>query len=331
MNVLSPPTLAQALRRAAVRATLAPSVYNTQPWRFELTGDALRLYADPGRMLGVLDPAGRQMVMSCGCALFNARAALTAAGYRPAIERYEGDPRSSLLAQVTVDLDAGSADQPDIGELDAAIEDRHTNRRPFDLDTVPEQVVDVLMAAATAEGADLMPVTRMEDRLALTILHQQVDTRQNSDPAYRAELQAWTRDGASRADGVAAVSVPRQDPDVRDDLPIRAFDTSRSGALPAETESSRNQCLLLLGTEQDDPADWLRAGEALERVLLELTAAGYVASPLTQAIEEPHTREVLRQELCPTMHPHMVLRVGHAASTPATRRRRLVDVLTGSA
>lgn len=330
MTILSPPDLAQTLRRAAVRATLAPSVYNTQPWRFVLDVDSLSLYADPTRELGVLDPAGRQMLISCGCALFNARVALSAAGYRPVVERHVLGARSTLLARVTVDSATAGNAADDLGIMDASIERRHTNRRPFTEDPVPADVVDALVAAATAEGAALMHVTRTEDRLALTILHQQVDARQNADPAYRAELRTWTRDGADRADGVAALSVPHADSDVRDDLPVRAFDTDSSGALPAETESGRNQCLLMLGTDEDTAAAWLRAGEALERVLLELTRRGYVASPLTQATEEPYTRERLRRDLCLTMHPHLVLRVGRAPLTPATRRRRLVDVLSGS-
>ena len=64
-----------------MRATLAPSVHNTQPWRFVLSPDALEIHADRSRQLRVLDPRGRQMTLSCGCALFNARASLAAAGY----------------------------------------------------------------------------------------------------------------------------------------------------------------------------------------------------------------------------------------------------------
>ena len=72
--------LTAALRRAAVRATLAPSVHNTQPWRFELRPNELRIVADSSRQLQVLDPTARQLIISCGCALFNARVAVAASG-----------------------------------------------------------------------------------------------------------------------------------------------------------------------------------------------------------------------------------------------------------
>ena len=86
--------------------------------------------------------------------------------------------------------------------------------------------------------------------------------------------------------------------------------------------------LLILALDADDIVSWLRAGQALERVLLEVTRQGYTASPLTQVVEVPVTRAGLREELGLTMHPHILLRVGRAPTTPVTRRRRLSDVLS---
>jgi hypothetical protein len=117
------------------------------------------------------------------------------------------------------------------------------------------------------------------------------------------------------------------DAGAEDDLPIRDFDTHGAGALPLRTHSSARACLLLLGAREDDAESWLRAGEALERVWLEITRHGYAASPFTQVIEVQQTNALLRNELQLTMHPHLLLRVGRAPRTPETRRRRLVDVL----
>src|SRR3978361_989068 len=75
----------QALRRAAVRATLAPSVHNTQPWSFTIADGALGISADFTRHLQALDPVRRQLLISCGCAILNARAALAADGYGAAL------------------------------------------------------------------------------------------------------------------------------------------------------------------------------------------------------------------------------------------------------
>jgi hypothetical protein len=319
-------TRTAALRRAAVKATLAPSVHNTQPWRFDLSPDGLDVFADPSRQLRALDPTGRQLIISCGSAVFNARVSLAAAGLDARVERLPDPAHANLLARITaVDRLGGQVDS--ISFLEPAIELRQTNRRQFSDDKVPVELLDSLVAAASAEHSDLLVVAREDDRLALTVLSQRADAIQNTDPAYRAELRAWTTDDDNRTDGVPVQAVPHVDGSAHDEIPIRDFDGLGSGSLPAETHSSHRQCLLLLGSSGDGPADWLRAGEALERVLLEITRRGFAASPLTQVVEVPSTRAALRNALGLTMYPHVLLRVGRAPLTPSTRRRRLVDVL----
>ena len=318
--------ISAAVRRAAVRATLAPSVHNTQPWRFALSGHALELYADPRRRLTILDPLGRQLTISCGCALFTARAALAAAAYGMEVDRSLDPDDPDRIARVEALGPHGGALDP-IAALDPLIELRHTNRRRFSDDDVPGEVVDDLVAAAVAEGARLHVVRGEDERIAVAMLCQRADAEQNLDPAYRAELRRWTTDDPMRTDGVPSEAVPHTDGRPADEIPIRDFDTSGAGWLPAETGSSRRQCLLVLGTEGDSREHWIRAGEALQRVLLEVTRHGFVASPLTQVVEVCSTRAALRSELRLDTYPHVLVRVGRAPSTPATRRRRLVDVL----
>ncbi len=317
--------IAQALRKAAVRATLAPSVHNTQPWRFVIRGNELDIYADWTRKLHILDPSGRQLLISCGCALFNARVALAAAGYLTHVDRFPDPNDRDLVARIVAER---PSDDVPLAEYDAVIELRQTNRRRFADEPVPADVVDALLVAARDEEAELFPITRLEDRLTTASLSQQADREQNADPAYRAELRAWTTDDSARRDGVPALAVPHVDGSANDDLPIRDFDTRGDGWLPIETRSSVEQCLLLLGTAADDPTAWLRSGEALEHVLLEVTRRGYAASPLTQVVEIPRTRSELRSQLQLYLVPHVLLRVGRAPKTPASRRRRLVDVLS---
>jgi hypothetical protein len=319
------PELRNALRRAAVRATQAPSVHNTQPWRFILCGDVLEIHADWTRQLRVLDPRGRQLMLSCGCALFNARAALAGSGFGAAIERFPDPARPDLVARIVIA--EGRQPEDGLADLDPAIETRRTNRREFSDEVVPEDVIDVLIDAANREAAEAFSIVRPEHRLAAARLSQEADQIENVDPAYRAELRAWTSDDPRREDGVPAFAVPYVDAGSEDDLPIRDFDTRGMGWLPTRTHSSLNQCLLLLGALDESRMAWLRTGEALERVLLETTRRGYAASPLTQVVEVARTNELLRQELSLTMRPHVLLRVGRAPRTEPTRRRRLVDVL----
>jgi hypothetical protein len=108
---------------------------------------------------------------------------------------------------------------------------------------------------------------------------------------------------------------------------MRDFDTRGTGGLPPGTRSSKDQCLVLLCTNGDRPADWLRAGEALERVLLLVTQLGFAASPVSHLTEVPSSRAGLRQRLGMSGYPHLLLRIGRAPAGAPSRRRRLVDLL----
>jgi hypothetical protein len=211
--------------------------------------------------------------------------------------------------------------------LDAVLELRQTNRRHFADEQVPDNVMETLESAATAEGASLFVVRDPDQRSSVAKLSQWSDDIENLNPAYRAELRAWTSDDPGRRDGVQSITVPHVDGVVRDEVPMRDFDTHGTGWLPADTHSTRDQTLVLLCTAGDSPAEWLRAGEGLERVLLEITRHGYSASPLTQVTEVPAARVQLRDNLRLVGYPHVLIRIGRAPIAPTSRRRRLVDIL----
>jgi nitroreductase len=317
-GVLGGPEGLRALEHAAELAVLAPSVHNSQPWRLELQPDRLLIRADRSRQLTAMDPAGRELVLSVGAALFNARVALAADGWAADVDRIPDGGDADLLVVVRP-LDAA----PDhaLAALAPAVPRRRTNRRAFIREEVPDQVLSDLSAATAAEGALLVPVITEEHRRLLARLTQQADRIQNADPAYRAELRRWTSLRPEDGDGVPASVVPRVDGRQHDDLPIRDFDTSGAGALPAQTASGIDQTLTLLATRTDDPLAWLRCGEAMQRVLLELTGLGWSAGPLTQAVEVPLTRTQLRSALTWDAHPQLLLCIGRAGTTPATPRR----------
>jgi nitroreductase len=319
-------TRAESLRQAASAALLAPSVHNTQPWRFVLAGDVLEIHADRSRQLQVVDPDGRQLAISCGCALFNARTALAARGYDALVQRHPDPDQPDLLARVV--LPAEKSDWVPLANLEPHITRRHSNRQRF-LDTsVPPSVLYDLAQATEQEGARLSQVRRPAQRLSLATLSQQADAIESADPAYQQELRAWTTEDPKRVDGVPAMAVPYLSGEARDELPIRDFDTHEMGWLSAESRSGAQECLLILTTAEDDRLSWLRAGEALQHLWLEATRADFALSVFTQVVELPDIRERLRAELDLDSYPHLLLRIGRASQTPASGRRRLEDVLS---
>lgn len=315
------------LRTAAIRARLAPSVHNTQPWRFVVRPNALELYADDNRQLRALDPTRRQLLISCGCALFNARVALATTRVVH-VDRFPDDQQPDLLARLTL-----TDQQPDwtpLVRLEPVIERRHTNRRDFFEENVPPEVIYELVTAAEQEEASLASITTPQRKLGVAQLCQEADEIQNADPRYRSELLAWTTDDLHRPDGVPVSAVPHRDASTEADLPTRKFDLTGKGWLPTLRQSSLNQCLVVLGTSEDTPRAWLRAGEALERVWLEATRLDYVISLATQVVEVPATRERLRQELNLQIYPHILMRIGQAAPTPTSQRREPSTVISES-
>ncbi|MBJ7454290.1 MAG: hypothetical protein JHC71_19705, partial [Blastococcus sp.] len=317
----------RALEHAADLAVLAPSVHNTQPWTIVMHVDRMEFRADRSRQLGALDPQGRALAQSVGAALLNARVALAAEDWAVEVDRFPSPSDPELLAvvrPVTGHPDSGLA------SLAPAVEQRRTNRRHFGPAPVPEHVLRLLTVAAADEETALVPVIQEQHRRLVARLTQQADEAQNASPAYRAELRRWTTRPADAGDGVPGSVVPHVDGDSGDDVPLRDFDTQGRAGLPGRTGSGVEQTLVLLATYADDPPSWLRSGEALQRVLLELTRLGWVASPVTQAIEVPVTRTRLRSALTWDAHPQMLLRIGLAEPTGPVPRRPRDDTVTGS-
>lgn len=294
---------AAPLRRAAVCGTLAASIYNTQPWLLQLTATSLQLWSDPERQLLAHDPDGRLLMMSCGCALFNARVSLACDGVGVVVQRATDDDvppssRPQLLATVTATSEL-PPESAEIAELASAVDARRTNRHPFTDQEVSAALQQRLSEIAHEEGALLLPLNGDQPRIIDELTERAVAVTE-AEPSHRAERRAW-----SVAAGYA--STPTDDPNVVADP---------TGGLP-----------MLLAAPTETPHDWLRAGEALQRVLLELTRAGLQASLSSDAIQVPEIRRLLRESTGLTADPLVVLRVGHAPPSPATRRRRLVDVI----
>jgi hypothetical protein len=137
-------------------AARAPSVHNTQPWRFRAGEFAIDLYADPRRKLHA-DPLGREMLISCGAALFGLRLAVRSLGYLPVVDLLPDPAQLQLLARVT--LRAGAPMTARERQLLEAIPHRHTHRGPFDPGPLPAGLVPGLQHDALAEGTTPAPVS----------------------------------------------------------------------------------------------------------------------------------------------------------------------------
>lgn len=305
-------------------ATAAPSLHNSQPWRFSVTGAVLDLLADPSRQLRRADPDGRALHVSCGAALLNLRVAAEHLGYSPKVRLLPVPSDPMLLARVTL---GGRSERAGMtGAMYDAIPLRHTNRFPFEDRPVPQAVGTALIEAASVEGAELTLVTDATERERLTGLVHLADLESDVDPSRAEEAAQWTGVDGDRLDGVPGYAlgpIPR-DPaapvrDLRRGRPIAGRDLRRFERAPT---------LGVLSTAHDDPEAWLRAGQALERVLLVGTVQGLAASFVNQPLEHTELRWLVRDPGRGIGYPQMVLRLGYGVPTPPTPRRPLDEVTT---
>ncbi len=310
-------------------AVTAPSMHNAQPWRFSYTRHSrtFMLSADLERAMPHADPTTRGLHLGCGAALLNLRVAAAHVGHRTSTALLPDPHTPALLATLRLDAPHEHGDESLPG-LHPAIRDRHTSRYPFTDRQIPKATRQALTEAAAREGAQLTFLTAPHrDTVLDLITHAEGYNRMDDD--RDAEQRRWTHDTAAG-------------PPVDDGIPDYAFGPrKRAGAMPVRDFAGRHTApdrayadfekhpqLASLSTVGDTPDDWLRAGQALERVLLVATLRGLVSSFATQPVEWPDLRWILRDPVSGSGHVHMILRLGYGPQGPRTPRRPVDDVLT---
>jgi nitroreductase len=304
-------------------AARAPSVHNTQPWRFKVSPYTIELYADLRRKLRV-DPIGREMLISCGAAVFGLRLGVRSLGYLPQVELLPDPGRLRLLARVrlgpAVPITARER------EMLEALPHRHTHRGPFEPGPLPAGLLAGLQHDALSEGATLAIVDQALAYEQLAAIIAATGRRQDLDPVARAEVRRWSRGmGAPARDGIPAQAFPATAARQPGRLPQRDFDLGRGLGLLAT--GGRPAATAVLLTTGDGRADWLRAGQALHRLLAHAASRWVFASLHTQPLEAAAIRSLIRTRLALPGAPQMLLQLGPARTTQATARRSPAELI----
>lgn len=321
---------ADTIRTVLSLATRAPSVHNSQPWRWRVGTHSLHLYADPDRQLPNTDPDRRDLTLSCGASLHHCVVALAAQGWRSIVHRLPNAADTEHLA--AVEVYRHQATPLDV-MLAAAIFQRHTDRRHYSDRSVPAAETTLMGARVTYTG---VMVRRVESLPDLQRIVAQAVWQHATDPDYLTELATWSGRHAS-PDGVPSRSTPKSDPTAP--VPGRLFAGAALAQPPDAGPEDDNAAVLAIGTTVDDQLARLRAGEATSLVLLYATAGGLASCPVTEPLEIPETRDAVQADVFGNSgFPQMLLRIGwapvDAEPLPSTPRRPLEDVverLDGSA
>ncbi|MGH3723334.1 MAG: Acg family FMN-binding oxidoreductase [Mycobacterium sp.] len=312
------------IQTAIQLACRAPSLHNSQPWRWIVDAGELHLYLDRTRCMERTDGAGREAIISCGAALDHLRAAMASAGWMARVERIPDPTSPDHLATISFSpravVVAGDRRRAD------AILQRRTDRLPFGSPPNWSQFARMLNTVI-ADRVVILDVVADAMRLRLADASALSDALRIYDSAYQTELDWWTA-SFTVADGIprsALVTATESDGvDIGRTFPVIAERTPRSG--PQEDQSK----VLALSTARDTPKNLLRCGELLSEVLLEATLAGMATCTITHMLELTASREVVGSVIG-RAHPQVLIRVGTAPMLgripPPTPRRPLADVL----
>ena len=296
----------------------APSILNSQPWKFHVGRYAIDLHADQSRRLHS-DSTGREMLISCGAALFGLRLAIRAIGYEPVV-RVQPDP-DNLFLLATVRLGEQSPASQAERRMIEALPRRHTHRGQFTGVPLPRGLLVRLQHDVVVERAALAIVDRPLAYAQLATIMARSASRLGADEQARADVLRWVQlPGSTARDGVPASAIAMPSGEHPGRLAQRDMDLGRGAAALSEDGPPPAATAVLL-TMADRPADWLRAGQALHRMLAHAASQWVFASLYSQPLESEPTRHMIRSCLGLPGAPQLVLQFGVARTTRATARR----------
>ena len=291
------------IKNAVELACRAPSLHNSQPWRWVAGSAAVDLFADPHRMVTSTDSSGRESIISCGAALDHFRVAMAAVGWEADWDRFPNPNNPNHLACI----DFAPMDYVTQARRDraAAILRRRTDRRPFHAPRDWTSFEPVLRSSYDNDLAALSVLTD-DARPRLAEASRLTESLRRYDDLYHRELGWWTAPSRD-SEGIPASALV---PEAKGGALNRRF--LANGYTREDSPGAHDQAkILVLSTPEDTRADALNCGEALSAVLLECTIAGLATCTVTHVTELESGRDIVR-DLIPggAAVPQVLIRVG---------------------
>lgn len=306
-------------------ATKAPSGHNTQPWKFLINDDAIRLYPDKTRRLACVDADDHELYISIGCALENLLIAAQHYGFETEIE-YHLENQEEYI-EIKLKQDETLNDHP----LFQLIMKRQSNRSLYNGKPIPNEHIEKLQVAAEQEGVGLELFTGEEDISPFLPWIEQATIRQYSNPKFIKELIQWMR------------FTPTENNKYRDGLSIKLlglaylprwlgsfllsyFSPPKKIAKTFLQAVRSSPTLLLFFSKQNTKLDWINVGRSFERVFLTAASLGIDLCLINMPCEVAEISEEMRIELLlGNARPMLLARIGYAQKAVGYSLRRSIE------
>jgi nitroreductase len=315
----------EIVAKAIRLACRAPSLHNSQPWRWVVGEAVVDLFVDHERVIRSADSSGREALISCGAALGHFRIAMSAAGWKANVDAFPNPSERDHLAS----LDFHPAEYVTAAERDRAeaILRRRTDRLPFH-EPSHWELLGPALRNAIDHGTVTLDVLADDARPTLAMASRLTESFRRYDAYYHDEMHWWTQHFRGYQ-GVPPSSLVFEGERERVGF-NRRFPVTQHGDRRPDVRTDEAK-VLVLSTPEYTRADALNCGEALSTVLIECTIRGLATCTLTHITELPKSRAVIQELTGSRAFPQLLIRVGNAPAfedPPApTPRRPLSEIM----
>ncbi len=311
-------------------ATLAPSGHNTQPWKFSVNNNVVRIYPDFDRILPVVDGDNHALYISLGCALENLVISAKQEGLASRVDYFPEDETKECLRMTLTDENTQKEK-----ELFEAIPERQSNRSMYDEQKIPPAEIEKLLQAKEYDTVYIKTFdTNGKDIEPIIELVREACKIQFNDRQFVEELISWIRftkkEIRTKKDGLTAEVmgfpyIPRW----LGHIILKTFIKPESEAEKTEKQIRSSSYLFLFVCKRNDKRHWVDIGRSFQRIVLKATSLGISHSHLNMPCEVESVRKKLSNHLGlnPEEQPLLLIRLGYAAGVPRSPRRTLSDVL----
>jgi len=299
-------------------AILAPSSHNTQPWKFAVADQEIRVYVNNDRWLRVADRDRRELYTSVGCALENLLLAAEHFGYGHAVSYFPDPGNDRFVASVKM-IDGGGSQRFRGGEMFEAIFARHTNHKQYEARTIARSKLEQIESCSGDDDISILLTDEAGVRRKVDDLINRADAIQFSDPEFCEELAYWISKGVFGVPwllsklGHLAVSyldlgqiTPKREPELLMSAPVFG----------------------LISSKADDRETQVRVGQVFERVYLTVAMLGLAIQPMSQLVQIPGIKSELVHLAPEGLTPQQPFRLGYAEPEGKhTPRRNLEEAI----